>query len=333
MVDTSRQWRLRGLFVTLALGCLTALLTADASAAERARPLLIGALTDSWGPTPQIAGLRDGLLALGYRENEDFVIGIRFTQGDVTALPAAARKFVQDRVDIIFADHDEAAKAARQATTEIPIVCVAVGDPVGQGLLQSFARPGGNLTGVADLHLELGPKRLEVFREIIPGLRHVLFPYHAADAYAMAEAREVRAAAPRLGMTLVERAVRTPEEAQTLLGALQPSEADGVLVPRCCALNIPGVILDVATQRGIPTMFEAAFWVERGGLASYGPDLYASGQMAARLVDKIRKGVPPAEIPMEVNPKIELVINLKVAQALGLTIAPEVLYQANRLIR
>ena len=327
------HWRLRGLLVTLALGCLAALLTADAYAAERARPLLIGALNASWGPTPPVVGLRDGLLALGYRENEDFVIGVRFTQGDVTALPAAARKLVQDKVDIIFADHDEAAKAARQATTEIPIVCVAVGDPVGQGLIQSFARPGGNITGVADLHLELGPKRLEVFWEIIPGLRHVLFPYHATDVYATAEAREVRAAARHLGMTLVERAVRTPEEVQTLLDALQPSEADGVLVPRCCALNIPGLLLDVTTQRGIPTMFEAAFWVERGALASYGPDLYASGRMAARLVDKIRKGVTPAEIPMEVNPKIELVINLKVAKALGLTIAPEVLYQADRLIR
>ena len=98
-------------------------------------------------------------------------------------------------------------------------------------------------------------------------------------------------------------------------------------------LNIPGFILDTITQRGMPAMFEAPFWVERGGLASYGPDLYASGQMAARLVDKIRKGIPPAEIPMEVNPKIEFVINLKVVQALGLTIAPEVLYRADRIIR
>jgi ABC-type uncharacterized transport system substrate-binding protein len=204
MLEISMQCRLLGLLVTLVLGCLAALLAADACAAERARPLLIGALNASWGPTPPVAGLRDGLLALGYRENEDFVIGVRFTQGDVTALPAAARKLVQDKVDIIFADHDEAAKAARQATTEIPIVCVAVGDPVGQGLIQSFARPGGNVTGVSDLHLELGPKRLEVFREIIPGLRHVLFPYHATDAYAASEAREVRAAARHLGMTLVD---------------------------------------------------------------------------------------------------------------------------------
>jgi ABC-type uncharacterized transport system substrate-binding protein len=131
----------------------------------------------------------------------------------------------------------------------------------------------------------------------------------------------------------VERPVRTQDEAQATRAAVQPGEVDGVLVPRCCALNIPGFILDTTTQRGLPAMFEAPFWVERGGLASYGPDLYASGHMAARLVDKIRKGVPPAEIPMEVNPKIEFVINLKVVQALGLTVAPEVMYRADRIIR
>ena len=326
-------YRPLGLLVTLALGCIAVLLTADTWAVERARPFLIGALNASWGPTPQVVGLRDGLLALGYRENEDFVIGVRFTQGDLTALPAAARQLVQDGVDLIFADHDEEAKAAQQATSQIPIVCVTVGDPVGHGLIRSFAQPGGNITGVADLHLELGPKRLEIFRELIPGLRQVLFPYHATDAYATAEAREVRAAARHLGIELVERAVHTREEAQATLTAVQPGTVDGVLVPRCCALNIPGFVLDATAQRGIPAMFEAPFWVERGGLASYGPDLYTSGQMAARLVDKIRKGIPPAEIPMEVNSKIEFVINLKVAQAVGLTIAPEMLYRANRLIR
>src|ERR687886_1058299 len=116
--------RALGLLVTLTPGLIAALLAADAWAVERARPFLIGALNASWGPTPQVVGLRDGLLALGYRENEDFVLGVRFTQGDLTALPAAARQLVHDGVDIIFADHDQGAKAAQQATTQIPIVCV-----------------------------------------------------------------------------------------------------------------------------------------------------------------------------------------------------------------
>ena len=321
-----------GLLVALTLYGLPC--TANVRAAERTRPFLIGALNASWGPTPQVAGLRDGLLALGYREDEQFVIGVRFTQGNLTTLPTVAQQLVQDGVDIIFADHDDAAKAAQQATTQIPIVFATTGDPVGLGLIHTFARPGGNLTGVADLHLELGPKRLEIFREIIPGLRRVLFPYHATEAYAAAEARELRTAAHRLGIVLVERAVHTQEEAQATLAAVQLGEVDGILAPRCCALNIPGFILETTAQRAIPTMFEtAAFWVERGALASYGPDAYESGRQAARLVDKILKGANPAEIPVEVNSKLELVINLKVAKALGLTIAPEVLYRADRLVR
>jgi putative ABC transport system substrate-binding protein len=309
------------------------LLFGGTGVAERARPILIGALNASWGPTPQVVGLRDGLVALGYRENEQFVIGVRFTQGDLTALPAAARKLVQEGVDIIFADHDDAVKATQQATTRIPIVFATVGDPVGLGFIRTFARPGGNITGVADLHLELTPKRLEVFQEILPGLKRVLFPYNATDAYATAEARELRTAARRLGIELVEQAVRTQEEAQATLAAGRQGEIDGILAPRCCALNIPGFILEATSRLRLPTMFEGAFWVERGALASYGPNFYASGQMAARLVDKILKGANPAEIPVEVNPNLEFAINLKVAQALGLSIAPEVLYRADRLVR
>src|SRR3989454_5380252 len=161
-------------------------------------PIKIGVLTSSWGPTPATVGLRDGLLELGYRENEQFVLGVRFTQGDLTALPGAARELVQYGVDIIFASEASPAKAAQLATTRIPIVFSEVSDPVGLGLIQSFARPGGNITGVADLQLELGPKRLEVFHELVPNLKRVLYPYDAADAYSVAGARMYREAAHRL---------------------------------------------------------------------------------------------------------------------------------------
>jgi len=184
-----------------------------------------------------IVSIRDGLLALGYREGEQFELGVRFTQGDLTALPAVA-----------------AAKV-----------------------------------------------------------------YHDA--------------ARRLGIELVEQAVRTEEEAQATLATVRKGEVDGILQPPSGSLNITGFILEAAVQQAIPSMFSNAFWVERGGLASYGPDLSESGRQAARLVDKILKGAKPAELPVEVNSKIEFVINLKVARALGLTIAPEVLYRADRLIR
>jgi putative tryptophan/tyrosine transport system substrate-binding protein len=326
-----RRWLWGGTLVVLLVG--SGLLTGSVSVAKRASPFLIGALTDSWGPTPGIVGMRDGLLALGYHEDEQFVIGVRFTQGDVAALPAAARELVAQGVDLIFAMNDNTAKAAQRATSRIPIVFAGGGDPVGAGLIQSFAQPGGNVTGVTDLALELRPKRLQVFQELIPGLKRVLFSYDADDAASVREARSYRDAAHRLGMALVERTVRTQEEAQAALAQIQPGEVDGLLMPHSLALNIPGFLVEAAAQRAMPVMCDGAFWVERGCLASYGPDFYDSGRQAARLVDKILKGTKPAEIPVEVNPKIEFVINLQTAHTLGLPIASEVLFQANRLIR
>jgi putative tryptophan/tyrosine transport system substrate-binding protein len=311
------------------------LLVGTAHAAERTRPLRIGALTESWGPTPAIVGLRDGLLALGYREHEQFALGVRFTQGDLAALPAAARELVQLGVDLLFASDVPAAKAAQLATPDVPIVfCGLGGNPVEMGLIQSFARPGGNITGVVNLSVDLGPKRLEVFRELVPGLHRILFPYDPTEASSVAAARGYRDAARHLGLVLVEQPVRTLAEAQATLAQVRKDEVDGILQPPHIAWNIPGFIVETARQQGIPTMFDDVFWAEQGGgLTSYGPDTYASGQQAARLVDKILKGRKPAELPVETNSKIEFVINLKVAKALGLTIDPVVLFQANRLIR
>ena len=308
------------------------LLSGAAGAAERARPFLIGVLTAAWGHTPAVTGLRDGLRDLGYREDEQFVIGVRFTQGDLGALPAAARELVGQGVDLIFAS-GQSAKAAQQASTRIPIVFAGEADPLGMGLIQSFARPGGNITGVASLGVELGAKRLEVFRAIIPGLQRVLFPYDPTDPHAVAEGRVYRDAANRLGIELVTWELRTQEEAQSALSRVGKGDVEGIVAPQNPALNIPGFILEASTQRMVPTMFSNAFSVEQGGLVSYGPSFYESGRQAARLVDKILKGAQPGEIPVEVNSNIEFVINLKVAQALGLTIAPQVLFQADRIVR
>jgi putative ABC transport system substrate-binding protein len=282
-----------------------------------------------------VIGLRDGLLELGYRDHEHFLLGIRFTQGDTAALAAAARKLVQDGAELLFADADDSAKAVQMATTRVPIVFAGVADPIGTGLVQSFAYPGGNMTGVADLGLELSPKRLEIFRDIIPDLQRVLYLYHATDAYSMGALNLYRDAARSLGIVLVEQAVRSEEEAHAKLAQSHKGDVDGILAPLSLAFNLPGAILKAAAQRAIPTMFSShgRFLVEHGGLASYGADAYASGRQAARLVDKISKGTTPAAIPVEVNSRIELVINLQVAEALGYTIAPWVLYQADRLVR
>ena len=326
-----RQWRRIVIFSLLLMSGWV--LLSGAGAAERDRPIRIGVLTPSWGPPPQVVGLRDGLVELGYREGEDFVIGVRFTQGNITALPAVARELGKLGPDLIFAHRDSAAKAAQMATTKVPIVFVGVNDPVGIGLIKSFANPGGNITGVTDLELSLAPKRLEVFRDMVPGLKRVLFPYDPADTYSVAGAKVYRDAARRLGIVLVEKTLRTEEEAQATLAQIQKGEVDGILCPASSSLNIPGFILESATKRAIPTMYNAVFMVEQGALASYGPDEYETGRQAARLADKILKGESPAEIPVEVNTKIKFAINLKVAKALGLRIKPEVLYRADRLVR
>jgi putative ABC transport system substrate-binding protein len=311
----------------------SAWLVQGVSRAERHKPVRIGVLSASWGPTPQVVGLRDGLVELGYRENVDFYLGVRFTQGDLAALPAAARELVQQGVDILIADADESAKAVQHATMTIPIVFASVADPEGLGLIQSFARPGGNVTGVTDLDLELSAKRLEIFQEMLPGLKRVLFPYDPTDAYAAAAAKVYRHAASLLDIELVEQVIQTEAEAHAFFTQSRPDAIDGIVGPRCCSLNLPGLALQATSAWMVPTIFSTAFFVERSALASYGPDTHETGRQAARLVDKILKGAKPADLPVEVNPKIEFAINLTTAQALGLTIPPEVLFRAERVIR
>jgi putative ABC transport system substrate-binding protein len=324
-----RRWQ----FVVILCLVSSGLLAGSTGAAERPRPFRIGALTTSWGPTPQIVGLRDGLVALGYREEQDFFLGVRFTQGDASALPMAARDLVQQGVDLLFVDDDEAAKAAQQATSQVPIVFASVVDPMALGFVERFARPGGNVTGVTDMRLSLGPKRLQVFQEMMPHMHRVLFVYDSAVSHDAESARVYQDAARRLGLTLMAKPVRTEAEAQATLRQVRRGEVDAILAPAGVTLNIPGLVLEAGKQRRLPTLFDGVFYVERGGLVSYGGDYYVSGKQAARLVDKILKGARPAEIPVEVNSKIEFAINLKTAKALRLTIAPEVLYQADRLIR
>jgi len=324
--------RLRHAIFGFILVCVSEAVTGvGASEGQRAAPILIGALTDSWGPTPGIIGLRDGLVDLGYRENEHFMIGVRFTQGDQTEFPAAARQLVERGAGILVGS-DNAAKAAQMVTDRIPIILLGASDPVGVGLVRSFARPGGNITGVADLRGELAPKRLEILRQLIPGLKRVLFPYNAGDPSTASQLNEIRDAARRLGISLVERPLRTQQEAQAALTGLGKVEVDGILSPRSVALNILGFIREVAAQRAIPTMFADPFDVERGGLASYSANHYHVGRQAARFVDRIIKGARPADLPVEQPTTFELVINLKTAKTLGITIPPSVVLRADRVI-
>ena len=306
----------------------------DLSYAERARPILIGALTESWGPTPPIVGLRDGLVQLGYREDQDFFLGVRFTQGDREALPVAAQELIDAGAAILFTESNGTAKAAQHVTTQIPIVFAGVEDPIGSGLIQNFARPDGNITGVASLDIELGPKRLQMFYELVPTLKRVLFLYAANDIYSEQAAKLYQSAARRLGIEIIERVVHTQEEVLATLSQLRELKVDGMLTPRCCALNISGFILEASKQQAIPSMHvNRTFWIEQGALTAFGSNHYDLGFQAARLVDKIIQGGNPADIPVEANSTIEFTINMKRAKALGLTIDPVVLYQADYVVR
>ena len=308
------------------------LLADSAFAVPRRGPVLIGVLTDSWGPTPAVAALRDGLREMGYRENEDFALGVRFTQGDVAALPVAARELVQLGADVLVAAGGQAAKAAQDATSRLPIIFMADSDPVALGLVKALNRPGGNITGIADLDIELAEKRLEIFREMIPGLKRVLLPYDATDSVAVSHLNVYRDAARRLGLTLAEKPLRTQEDARVAIAGARRGAVDGILSPVFLSLNILGFMLEAGTVQRIPTMFHRSWYVQRGGLASYGASAYEFGRQAARLLAKILRGAKPGDLPVEQPTKFEVVINLKTAKALGLMIPPFLLQRADQVI-
>ncbi len=316
-----------GLISTLALGLLALPLPADAQ--KPGRPYRIGVLHQAFAPNPpSVEGLQAGLKAMGFEEGHDVTFDIRFTKGNPDATQAAATDLVKAGVDLIFTEADGPARAAKSATQTIPIVFV-MGDPVAAGIVRKVAHPGGNITGVASRHTELVPKLLEILKTLVPTLRRVWLIYPADDPSSLAFARKAQEAAPLLKLELVARPVRTAAEVGRILETLRPG--DGLLPPPTKEFDIRGEIWYRAAQ--VPSIFQAAFWVRRGALISYGADYYAQGVQAARLVAKILRGARPQDLPVEGANKIELAVNLKTAKALGLTIPPSLLFRADKVIK
>ncbi len=307
--------------------------TGRVMAQEVQEPYRIGVLTAAWGPPGALSGLVDGLVALGYHENADFVVGVNFTQGDLSVLDDFASSMVESGVDLLFASGEHAAVALQQATSTHPIIFTAVGDPIELGLIASYARPGGNVTGVADLDLEVSGKRLQLFKELIPGLDRVMFLYNNRNNYDVSQAEQYRLAARRLDITLVERGVKSEEELRTALAELRDEEIEGVLSPSSVALNIPGIVLEFATREKLPSMYAKPLYVEHEGVAAYGGSEYGSGHQAAQLAHKILQGADPAELPVESVQRFEFVVNLKAANELGIRVPREILFQADRIVR
>jgi ABC-type uncharacterized transport system substrate-binding protein len=309
-------------------------LAAPGAEAQPAKPRTyrVGVLNEAWAANhPTVEGLKAGLRELGLVEGRDVTFDIRFTEGKPGATPAAAQALVKAGVDLIFTSNEAATLAAKEATPQIPIVFTLVGNPVAAGIVTSLARPGGNLTGISNLTIELTPKRLEVLKTLVPGLRRVWFIYYGADLTDSAALVSALQAAPRLKVDLVPRTVIEPAQLAAVLAEIKPG--DGLLSPYIDTLDIPATILEASLVSRIPAVFPAALWVGHGGLVSYGPDFHAQGVQAARLVVKILRGARPRDLPVEGADKIDLAINVKTAAQLGLNVPRKLLLRADTIRR
>jgi putative ABC transport system substrate-binding protein len=283
-----------------------------------------------------IDAFRQGLRERGYVEGENIVIEYRGANGEYNRLPGLASELVGLKVDIIVAPSTPAVRAAQQATTTIPIVASALQDPVADGLVASLARPGGNITGLSSLSPELVPKRMELLKEALPNVSRVAVlwdPEAFSDRPTKDLLRETEAAAQGLGVTLRLVSARGPDELDRAFSAITTERADALLVgggPMLFAQRRR--IVELAAKRRLPTVFSAREFVELGGLMSYGPSSDDLFRRSATFVDKILKGAPPGDLPVEQPTKFELVVNLKTAKALGLTIPQSILYRADEVI-
>src|SRR5215831_19299055 len=281
-----------------------------------------------------IDGLRVGLKQLGFEEGKQFNLSVRDWQGDAKAAEEAATKFEQEKVNLIYTTSTNSTIAARRAIAEIPIVFCAGTDPVVLGLVDSFAKPGGRLTGAYHPSTDTTAKRLEILKEIVPKLRRVVTFYDPRRPTSIESSKLAREAAQRMGLQLVERHVVSAEELHAGVRTLKVGEVDAFLtVSDPIADNEAQFIIDTAKVKRLPTMFAFLSHVPKGGLASYAVSFHEMGRLSAKYVQRILAGVKPQDLPVQAVDKIELVINLKTAKEIGLTIPESVLYRADKVIK
>src|SRR5215813_8038098 len=284
--------------------------------------------------SPRIEGLRQGLRDLGYVEGKNIIIEYRYADEKLDRLPELAAELVQLKVDIIVSGGDIVTRVVKEATSTIPIVMLYDNDPIGSGLIASLARPGGNITGLSSLSAEISGKRLEILKETVPRLsRLAVFGTSTAPVSAQA-LRETELAAGAFAVKLQYLDVLVPKDIETAFQAASKARADAVLTLSTSVLTSHRKqLIDLAAKSRLPAMYTAQESVEDGGLMSYGvsfPDLF---RRAATYVDKILKGAKPVDLPVEQPMKFEFVINLKAAKQIGLTIPPNVLARADKVIR
>jgi putative ABC transport system substrate-binding protein len=277
-------------------------------------------------PQDQEAAFVQGLRELGYAEGHNIHIERRYAEG--------VAELIQLPVDVILAAGTLAIRAAKDATDTIPIVMVIANDPVQQGFVASLARPGGNLTGLGDLGAQLQGKRLEVLKDTVPGLVRVAFLWNPAISDRAYERQETEAAAQALALRLHPLAARTPEELEAAFAAAATEPPEALLLQNSALISgHQARIAELAARSRLATMAGVPDFAANGGLMGYGPNRADQWRRAAYYVDKILRGTPPAELPVEQPMRIDFAINLKTAQALGLTIPQHVLLQATEIIQ
>jgi putative ABC transport system substrate-binding protein len=284
------------------------------------------------GYASRLEAFRHGLRDLGYVEGHTITLEYRFAEGQADRLPALVAELVRLPVDILVVDGTVAVRPAQHATTTIPIVMMA-GDPVGAGLIASLAHPGGNITGLSMMIPDLSGKRLEILQEAVRNLSRVAVLRHR-DAPVDPYVTETQAAAQALGLQLQALEVRSPDEFAQAFAAMTSEHADAlVLIPSGLFFSHRSQLAALAMQHRLPAMFLEREFVEAGGLIAYGPSLADLSRRAATYVHKILQGAKPADLPVEQPLRFELVINLKTAKALGMTMPPSLLLLADEVLQ
>jgi putative tryptophan/tyrosine transport system substrate-binding protein len=284
---------------------------------------------------PTLEAFRRGLRELGYLEGRDCVVEVRFGEGRDDRLAEVTRELVSLPVEVIVVGGGlNGVRIARDLAGTTPVVMAqGGGDPVAEGLIASLARPGGSITGLISISVQLSAKRLELLKQTIPALARVGILWKAGIAQKALELREIERAAPTLGLQVHSLDVRAPGDVENAFRVAQQERVEALvtLQDSLTLLQLPRIV-DLAATHRLPSMYEFEEWTEAGGLMSYGPDRVDLNRRAAGYVDKILKGAKPADLPVEQPTTFELAINLKTAQALGLVIPQSVLLQATKLI-
>jgi len=321
---------------------LALLLLVAAPPAVRAQPtgqvwrigyLSLTSDTDSY--KPWLAAATEGLRELGYVDGKNIVIESRYAAGQVERLSTLAAELVRLKVDILIAAPAGSARAARSATRTIPIVFIGEPDPVGTGLVASLARPGGNVTGLADAHADLVPKRLALLKEVAPPGSRVGILWNPANPATASQLQIARSAASALGLTALPVAVSGPRrrDLEAAFATITKERLGSLLVVGDSTLGVQrDRLAELAIRHRLPTSASHSRWAEGGLLMSYGTDFADLFRRSAVLVDRILRGAKPADLPVEEPTKFEFVINMKTAKALALTIPPSLLSRADRVI-